>query len=183
MVLPVWPHTNLTREAEFRSLIIFFVGLYGAIEPGVYKRGFLYLIPPERRGQIAQVISECNETLKWWLIGKFFGMAVIGVFTTAGLWLLDVPLAFILGLIAALFTFIPNLGPILAAFPAVLLGMTVSPEQALYMLSNETTRPKGGCMADVLFGGVKTNKKGRCHDDTCPLDRMVFSYRLPVRCT
>jgi predicted PurR-regulated permease PerM len=45
-------------------LVIFFVGLYGAIEPGVYKRGFLYLIPPERRGQIAQVISECNVCAK-----------------------------------------------------------------------------------------------------------------------
>lgn len=114
-------------------VIILFIGLYGAIEPGVYKRGFLHLIPKTRRGRIAAIISEINETLRWWLIGKFFGMAVIGILTTLGLWLLDVPLALILGLIAALFTFIPNIGPILAAIPAVLLGLTVSPEQALYV--------------------------------------------------
>jgi predicted PurR-regulated permease PerM len=114
-------------------IIIIFIGLYGAIEPGVYKRGFLHLIPKARRERIGEVLSEINETLKWWLIGKFFGMAVIGVSTTLGLWLLDVPLALILGLIAALFTFIPNIGPILAMVPAVLLGLTVSPEKALYV--------------------------------------------------
>lgn len=114
-------------------VIILFIGLYGAIEPSVYKRGFLHLIPQPRRNRIAEVISEINETLRWWLIGKFFGMAVIGIFTTTGLWLLDVPLALILGLIAALFTFIPNIGPILAAIPAVLLGLAVSPEKSLYV--------------------------------------------------
>jgi predicted PurR-regulated permease PerM len=114
-------------------LIIFFIGLYGAMEPEVYKRGFLRLIPKPRRTRVAQVLSEINETLKWWLIGKFFGMAVIGVFTTIGLWLLGIPLALILGLIAAILTFIPNIGPILALAPALLFGLTVSPEQALYV--------------------------------------------------
>jgi predicted PurR-regulated permease PerM len=114
-------------------LIIFFIGLYGAMEPEVYKRGFLRLIPKPRRIRVAQVLSEINETLKWWLIGKFFGMAVIGVFTTIGLWLLGIPLALILGLIAAILTFIPNIGPILALAPALLFGLTVSPEQALYV--------------------------------------------------
>lgn len=58
---------------------------------------------------------------------------MIGFFTTIGLWLLDIPLALILGLIAAILTFIPNIGPILALAPAVLFGLTVSPEQALYV--------------------------------------------------
>jgi predicted PurR-regulated permease PerM len=40
---------------------------------------------------------------------------------------LRVPLAGTLGLIAALLTFIPNLGPPLSALPAVLLAFAVSP--------------------------------------------------------
>jgi len=114
-------------------VIIMFIGLYGAVEPGTYTRGFLHLIPEPNRERTAEVLSEIGETLQWWLIGKFFGMAVIGVSTALGLWLLDVPLALVLGIIAALFTFIPNIGPILAAVPAVLLGFTVSPQHALYV--------------------------------------------------
>lgn len=114
-------------------VVILFIGLYGAIQPGVYKRGFLQLIPIPQRRRIAEVMSAVSETLKWWLIGKFADMAFIGILTTIGLWLLEVPLAFMLGLIAALFTFIPNIGPLLAAAPAILLGLSISPQLALYV--------------------------------------------------
>jgi predicted PurR-regulated permease PerM len=60
-------------------------------------------------------------------------MAIIGVLTTAGLWILGIPLALALGIIAALFTFIPNIGPLLSAIPALLLGLMDSPQQALYI--------------------------------------------------
>lgn len=115
-------------------VVILFIGLYGAIEPALYKRGFLSLFPQSRRARISEVISEATDTLKWWLIGRLFGMAVIGVSTAVGLWLMDVPLALTLGLIAALLTFIPNIGPIIAAVPAVLLGLTLGVDKALYVV-------------------------------------------------
>lgn len=72
-----------------------------------------------------------SETLWWWLIGRLIAMTFIGVTTGVGLALLGVPLAFILGLLSALLSFIPNLGPILAAFPAILLGLAQGPQTAL----------------------------------------------------
>ena len=41
------------------------------------------------------------------------------------------PLAFLFGLLAALLDFVPNIGPIIAAVPAVLLTATTDPGQAL----------------------------------------------------
>lgn len=61
-------------------------------------------------------------------------MILIGSLTTAGLWLLDVPLALTFGVLSALFTFIPNIGPPLAILPAILLALTLSPTRALYVL-------------------------------------------------
>jgi len=58
-------------------------------------------------------------------------MVVVTVSTFIGLWLLDIPLAFTLAFIAGLLTFIPNVGPILAAVPAVLLALAQSPRLAL----------------------------------------------------
>ena len=60
-------------------------------------------------------------------------MTIIGVLTTVGLWIMGIPLALALGIIAAIFTFIPNIGPVLSAIPAVLLGLIDSPQQALYI--------------------------------------------------
>ena len=83
------------------------------------------------RGSLREVLAAVGSTLRWWLWGKLLGMLVIGVLTTLGLWRLGVPLALTLGLLAALLTFIPNIGPILAVIPAALLD---SPAKALYVL-------------------------------------------------
>lgn len=60
-------------------------------------------------------------------------MAANALLTWAGLSLLGVPLALTLGLLAGLLNFVPNVGPVVAAFPAVLIALTQSPQQALYV--------------------------------------------------
>jgi predicted PurR-regulated permease PerM len=114
-------------------VIILFLGLYGAAEPEVYKRSFVLLVPLSRRQRVGGVLDEIGEILRWWLIGKFISMTIIGGLTTVGLWLMDVPLALILGIIAAVLTFVPNIGPLLSAIPAVLLGLLDGPRQAMYV--------------------------------------------------
>jgi predicted PurR-regulated permease PerM len=69
----------------------------------------------------------------WSLVLVLLALVLVGVLTAAGLWLLDVPLVFTLGLLAALLDFIPNFGPVLAATPALLLAMLQGPRQALYV--------------------------------------------------
>ena len=80
-----------------------------------------------------EVLAKLSDTLWWWLIGRLIAMTFIGVATGVGLTLLGVPLAFILGLLAALLSFVPNLGPILSALPAILLGFVQSPQTALWV--------------------------------------------------
>src|SRR5690606_39008154 len=79
-----------------------------------------------------EVLSLCYETLKWWLIGMFAAMLVIGISTGIGLSLLGLPLAIPLALIAFLFAFIPNIGPWIAGIPIVLVGFLQGPQMALY---------------------------------------------------
>jgi predicted PurR-regulated permease PerM len=66
-----------------------------------------------------------------WLVGRMFAMLMVGGITTLGLWLLHVPLALALGLLAALGELVPNIGPLLAFVPAILLAFTDSPSHAL----------------------------------------------------
>ena len=68
-----------------------------------------------------------------WLGGRFGLMILNGGLTALGLWLLGVPLAPTLGLIAGLLNFVPNFGPWIAAVPAVLIAFLQSPQQALYV--------------------------------------------------
>ena len=57
-------------------------------------------------------------------------MAVIGVLSGFGLWLLGIEAAFTLGLIGGLLCFIPYVGAILAAVPATLVALTQGPAYA-----------------------------------------------------
>lgn len=113
-------------------VIILFVGIYFATSPQLYTQGALRLVPPAKRPRAREVQQELGKTLASWLLGKAASMLIVGVATTAGLMMLDVPLALILGIIAGLLDFIPYLGPIMAGIPAVLLALSISPDLALY---------------------------------------------------
>ncbi len=78
---------------------------------------------------------DATELALWrWTLGQFISMAAVGVLTSVSLWLLDVPLAPLLGLISGLLEFVPVLGPWLAAVPAGLVALSVSPMTALWAL-------------------------------------------------
>ena len=125
---------STTLGALANVVIILFVGLFLAIEPKLYTDGCLRLVPIGKRARAREVLYAAGGALQWWLVGKVVAMLVVGVLTALGLWLLEVELALTLGLIAALLTFIPNLGPVLALMPAVLLALMHSPTQALYVI-------------------------------------------------
>lgn len=115
-------------------LIVLFVAIYLAYRPRTYTDGVLKLLPLQRRARGSEVLQELGDTLSLWLRGKLLSMAVVGAATAIGLTLLGVPLALALGLVAGLLDFIPYIGPILAAIPAVLIAFSQGPSLALYVV-------------------------------------------------
>ncbi|MDR6306058.1 putative PurR-regulated permease PerM [Nitrobacter vulgaris] len=113
-----------TVGAVGSGFVIFFMALYLAVEPGIYRRGLIHLVPPQNRSRANELLNQIGETLLWWLIGKLISMTLVGVLTYVGLLVLDVPLSLSLALMAAILAFIPNFGPILAAAPAILLALS-----------------------------------------------------------
>jgi predicted PurR-regulated permease PerM len=66
-------------------------------------------------------------------MGRIILMVSNGLLTTLGLALLGIPLAFVLGVIAGLLNFVPNIGPLIGAIPAVLIGLMQDPATGLYV--------------------------------------------------
>ena len=114
--------------------LVLLVALYLATEPETYTEGLKKLFPIKARPRVGEVFAAIGKTMQSWLVGKFGSMAFIGVLTVIGLWVLGVPLALLLGIIAGLFSFIPNFGPILSAVPAILLAFIESPISAVYVI-------------------------------------------------
>jgi predicted PurR-regulated permease PerM len=114
-------------------VIILFVGLYLALDPQRYRRGLLSLVPSSQRSRAIDVLDTLAATLRQWTLGRMLLMLINAILTSIGLWLLGVPFALTLGLIAGLLNFVPNLGPIVASVPAILIALLQSPTQAVYV--------------------------------------------------
>jgi predicted PurR-regulated permease PerM len=112
-------------------IIVVFLGLYLAAEPGVYFSGIRRATPRRYRATLDACAISAVRNLRWWLLAQTLSMAAVGTLVTLGLWALGIPLAGTLGIIAALMTFIPNVGPILSVVPAALLAVAISPGKGL----------------------------------------------------
>ncbi len=115
-------------------IVVLFVGIYLAIEPKKYVNGFLSLIPLTRRDRVREVLKQVAHALRMWLLSRAVAMLAVGTLVTIGLAIIGIPLALPLGILAGLFELIPNLGPILATIPALLIALPVGMNETLYVL-------------------------------------------------
>jgi predicted PurR-regulated permease PerM len=115
-------------------VVIFFTGLFFAVQPRLYTEGIVKLVMIRKRDRAREVIGQIGAELQWWLIAKLTAMVFVGGLTWLGLWLLGIGMPLTLAVLAALLTFIPNLGPIIAAVPAVLIALLDGPATAVWVV-------------------------------------------------
>lgn len=115
-------------------LLVVVAGVYIAAQPRIYRSGLLNLIPPKSRVAGRDAIAAAERGLRSWLGAQLIGMVAIGALTTLGLWIIGVPSALALGLLAGLAEFVPIVGPILAAIPALLIALTLGTDTLVWTL-------------------------------------------------
>lgn len=105
-------------------LIVFAVAVYIAVEPGMYQRGILFLLPDRWHPGAQRVMAQTARTVGWWFVGQAISIVLLFTAMTLGLWLIGVPFALVFGAFTGLMTFIPSLGPVFAAVPTLLVALT-----------------------------------------------------------
>jgi predicted PurR-regulated permease PerM len=104
-------------------IVILVMGVFIAAQPQLYRDGLTMLVAPCSRPRVGQVLDEIATTLRFWLIGQFVTMTIIGLVVWLALAAVGMPGATLLGLTAALLNFVPIIGPILAGIPIILVAM------------------------------------------------------------
>ncbi len=123
--------TNSTFGVFTDIYIVLFLGLFFTAAPLVYKNGFLLLIPPAAKARVHYTIDRIGFTLTKWLKGQLFGMVIVSVLKGIALTAMGIPMASALALIAGLLNFIPNFGPLISMFPAILIALTLGINKAI----------------------------------------------------
>lgn len=114
------------------TLIILFLGVLFAFNPGMYRDGLVIFVKIPYRARVRQVMDEMGSVLRYWLIGQVFRIVLMTLAVWPMLYLLGVPGAFLLGLQAGLSNFVPYLGPIVAAFPIALVAMPLGASKVIW---------------------------------------------------
>ena len=112
-------------------LLVLFIAAYIGLDPHLYHGGVLALVPARERDRAALALARLATTLRRWLVTQLIAMVVIGAVTTVFLLAIHVKAALPLGILAGVSKFIPIVGSIFAAIPAIAMAFIDSPHKAL----------------------------------------------------
>ena len=136
---PIATYIAALFGSVFRTMayiaVLLFAALYFAIQPNRYVDGLLRLVPASRRDSTREILELLGMTLRRWIIGQSFTMAVVGTLTAIGLASLGVSAPIALGLISGVFAFVPYVGPLLASASGVLMASMQGPVLVGYVVA------------------------------------------------
>ncbi len=123
-----------TFGALVSTVLLVIMAGFLAVDPGLYRRGFIRLVPPRRRALVDTTLGAAAHALRWWFLAQLASMAILGVSIGAGLFVIGIEFWLSLALITALLTFVPYLGPVLAGVPVIAIGFAEGPQTGLVVL-------------------------------------------------
>lgn len=128
-----WPLAEGALYTLAQIILMFVMAVYWLTSRTQALEFLLRLSPLHRRAKVREIWNDVETTLGSYTRGQLALMLVVGVACFLGLAVLGVPHAAGLALLAGLTEAIPFVGPLLGAIPAVLLGLTVSWQTALFV--------------------------------------------------
>ena len=98
------------------------------------KQGALQVFPQQIRDDVRCVGRLIDDVLSAYIRGQLILCLFIAVLSTIALYLIGVPFALVLGLVAGIFELLPYFGPILGAIPAVVVALLSDPVSAIWVV-------------------------------------------------
>lgn len=124
----------LNLAIEIVSVAI--MGIYLAIQPGLYRELLIALFPPVHRDLVRNVLGDMSRRLRAWIVGQLTSMIVLGALTAIGLELLGVPFWLTFGIFTGAVAIVPFFGTLVSTIlPALfVLGGEGGPFKALLVI-------------------------------------------------
>jgi len=114
----------------FNNLVAFFtiivITFYLLLERKNLNSYLTFLLGDTTGSNVSGVIRKVEERLGAWVRGQVTLLFVVGILTYIGLAILGIPYALPLAILAALLEIVPNIGPVLASIPAIIVSFAVS---------------------------------------------------------
>jgi predicted PurR-regulated permease PerM len=124
------------------QVLAFFINIFLALALAFFvlrdlptlKSEILALPGPARREESFKLAAEVTDVIEGFIRGQGMIALIVGTMTAIGLWVLGVPYALLIGLIAGVTNLIPYLGPLVGGAIAAISAAFVSPQLVLWTI-------------------------------------------------
>ena len=120
-------------EAVTWLVVMFFLVLYMLVDGADHLKTLRTLLPRHARLDATRLFNNISRAHRGWALASICNIASSSILTGAGLFLLGIPGAFVLGFFAGLGELIPNIGPLICAIPTLLFVLVAQPDSFLYV--------------------------------------------------
>jgi predicted PurR-regulated permease PerM len=121
-------------SAGFNILITIVVSVYLLVDGYRFGNWLISSSPISQRGWVSTVLEILQRVVGGYIRGQIIMSTCMGVMQFIGMTILGVPYAPLIGVLAFVLEFIPDIGTIITGFVAVVIALTVSWQLALVTL-------------------------------------------------
>ncbi|MBI1833641.1 MAG: AI-2E family transporter [Candidatus Andersenbacteria bacterium] len=122
----IFQQTRNVFSGIFSFLFVLIIAFYLVIEEDGLKKSFRIIIPANHMAYVETILDRITYKLGRWVLAQLALGVIIGVVVGVGLWLMGVPHALPLGLIAGVLEIIPVIGPIIAGVFGIFVALSQS---------------------------------------------------------
>ncbi|PIS05559.1 MAG: hypothetical protein COT81_00480 [Candidatus Buchananbacteria bacterium CG10_big_fil_rev_8_21_14_0_10_42_9] len=115
-------------------ILILVITFYLVVEENNLGLVIRSVAPKNIQPYLFNLFRRMQDKIGAWLRGQIILSVIVGLLILVGLWITGHPYFLVLALLAAVFEFIPYLGPIMAAIPAIFLALLQDPLLAVWVL-------------------------------------------------
>jgi len=120
----VFAGTKSVIAGVVNFLFVFVIALYLVVERDALKKFAHLITPKEHYPYVSRAIERAQHSVGRWVLGQVVMGVIMGTLVGVGLWIIGVPYALLLGILAGVLELIPAIGPFIAATVGVLVAVT-----------------------------------------------------------
>lgn len=115
--------TGTVLRGSFIGLAVILLAFYWTLDGQRAVRYLLLLVPQSQREDIREIYEEVESKVGSYIRGVFLVSLIVGSMAMVAYWILGLPYALSLGIIAGVFEAVPIVGPALGAIPALTIAL------------------------------------------------------------
>ena len=110
------------------------VTVFLLLDKEIFLRNLNYLVPMKARSSVRKMFSDIDLVIGGFIRGQGIMSIIAGILTGAGAYVLGLPYAPVVGVIAGVTTMVPYFGPVVGMVIICLMALITSPVLMVYML-------------------------------------------------